>query len=82
MSNLHACTRNGKSWEEDPGAVRAMAALLRAIARTTHRRVPMNEISKASVLAILETENLGHYNWFEDRYPHAHEAGVQVVDSG
>ena len=28
-TGLHACTRNGKPWEEDPVAVRALAATLR-----------------------------------------------------
>jgi hypothetical protein len=28
-SHFHACTRNGKSWQEDPASVRAVAALLR-----------------------------------------------------
>jgi hypothetical protein len=27
--HFHACTRNGKSWQEDPASVRAVAALLR-----------------------------------------------------
>jgi hypothetical protein len=27
--HFRACTRNGKSWEEDPASVRAVAALLR-----------------------------------------------------
>jgi hypothetical protein len=27
--NFHACTRTGQSWAEDPGAVRAIAAILR-----------------------------------------------------
>jgi hypothetical protein len=29
VSHFHACTRNGKSWQEDPASVRAVAALLR-----------------------------------------------------
>ena len=28
-TGFHACTRDGTSWEEDPAAVRALAALLR-----------------------------------------------------
>jgi hypothetical protein len=42
----------------------------------------MSGMNKASVLAILAAESLGHYNWFEDRSPHAYEAGIQKVDSG
>lgn len=30
VTGLHACSRNGRPWEEDPAAVREMAATLRA----------------------------------------------------
>jgi hypothetical protein len=29
VTGLHACSRNGKRWEEDPEAVRGLAATLR-----------------------------------------------------
>ena len=29
VSGFHPCTRNGRSWERDPAAVRALAAILR-----------------------------------------------------
>jgi hypothetical protein len=29
LTNFHACTRTGRSWAEDPAAVRAVAATLR-----------------------------------------------------
>jgi hypothetical protein len=29
LTNVHACTRTGRSWTEDPAAVRAVAATLR-----------------------------------------------------
>jgi hypothetical protein len=29
LTNFHACTRSGRSWTEDPAAVRAVAATLR-----------------------------------------------------
>jgi hypothetical protein len=29
LTNFHACTRTGRSWTEDPAAVRAVAATLR-----------------------------------------------------
>lgn len=29
VTGLHACSRNGRRWEEDPGAVRGLAATLR-----------------------------------------------------
>jgi hypothetical protein len=29
VGHFHACTRNGKSWQDDPASVRAVAALLR-----------------------------------------------------
>lgn len=29
VTSLHACSRNGRPWEEDPAAVRGMAAILR-----------------------------------------------------
>jgi hypothetical protein len=31
VNSVHACTRNGKPWQEDPAAVRSMAALLRRV---------------------------------------------------
>jgi hypothetical protein len=31
VTNLHACSRNGKRWEEDPAAVRGLAATLREL---------------------------------------------------
>lgn len=34
VTNLHACTRNGRSWTEDPAAVRAAAATLREFPAT------------------------------------------------
>lgn len=30
VTSLHACSRNGRPWQEDPAAVRGMAAILRA----------------------------------------------------
>lgn len=30
VTGLHACSRNGKPWQEDPAAVRGLAATLRA----------------------------------------------------
>lgn len=30
-NSVHACTRNGKPWQQDPAAVRSMAALLRHV---------------------------------------------------
>ncbi|CAI3798993.1 hypothetical protein [Pseudarthrobacter sp. MM222] len=42
----------------------------------------MNEISKEDVLAILESENLGRVNWFEDRGPRADEAGIVLQIGG
>lgn len=38
--------------------------------------------SRSGVHAILDAENLVEYNWFEDRYQHEYEAGIQKVDSG
>jgi hypothetical protein len=38
--------------------------------------------SKEAVRAILDAENLVRYNWFEDRYQHEFEAGIQKVDAG
>ena len=29
VKSFHACSRNGKPWQEDPASVRSMAALLR-----------------------------------------------------
>lgn len=29
VKNLHACSRNGKPWQEDPAAVRGLATILR-----------------------------------------------------
>lgn len=31
VNSFHACSRNSKPWQEDPAAVRSMAALLRRI---------------------------------------------------
>lgn len=31
VTGVHACSRNGSRWEEDPAAVRRLAATLRAI---------------------------------------------------
>lgn len=31
VNSFHACSRNGKPWQEDPAAVRSMAALLRRL---------------------------------------------------
>ncbi|MDQ0676612.1 hypothetical protein QFZ36_004238 [Pseudarthrobacter siccitolerans] len=31
LTSFHACSRNGKRWEEDPATVRALAATLRDI---------------------------------------------------
>lgn len=31
VNSVHGCTRNGKPWQEDPAAVRGMAALLRRV---------------------------------------------------
>lgn len=31
VTGLHACSRNGRRWEEDPAAVRGLAATLREI---------------------------------------------------
>lgn len=36
----------------------------------------MSGISKAGVLAILEAENLGRFNWLEDRSPRPDEVGL------
>ncbi len=30
VNSFHACTRNGKPWQEDPASVRSMAAMLRS----------------------------------------------------
>ncbi|MDQ0733534.1 hypothetical protein QFZ57_004393 [Arthrobacter sp. B1I2] len=30
VNGVHACTRNGKPWQEDPASVRSMAAMLRS----------------------------------------------------
>jgi hypothetical protein len=30
VKSFHACTRNGKPWQEDPASVRSMAAMLRS----------------------------------------------------
>lgn len=30
VESFHACSRNGKPWQEDPASVRGMAAILRA----------------------------------------------------
>jgi hypothetical protein len=30
-TGLHACSRNGRRWEEDPTAVRGLAAILRNV---------------------------------------------------
>jgi hypothetical protein len=30
-TGLHACSRNGRRWEEDPAAVRGLAAILRNV---------------------------------------------------
>lgn len=30
VKSFHACTRNGKPWQEDPTSVRSMAAMLRS----------------------------------------------------
>jgi hypothetical protein len=38
--------------------------------------------SKEVVRALLDAEDLAHYNWFEDRYQDEYEAGIQEVDSG
>jgi len=32
-TNFHACSRGGKPWQEDPAAVRSMAALLRSFGK-------------------------------------------------
>ena len=42
----------------------------------------MSAPDKSAVLAILETDCIGHINWFEDRSPDAYEAGIQKVDAG
>lgn len=42
----------------------------------------MGEVSKEGVRETLTAENLGHFNWFEDRYPQAEEAGIVVQGSG
>lgn len=31
VNSVHACTRNGKPWQEDAASVRSMAALLRRV---------------------------------------------------
>ncbi len=30
VTNMHACSRNGRPWQEDPAAVRGLAATLRS----------------------------------------------------
>jgi len=30
VTGLHACSRNGRPWQEDPAAVRSLAAILRS----------------------------------------------------
>ena len=35
--SFHACTRTGRSWAEDPAAVRAVAATLREFSNTDSR---------------------------------------------
>lgn len=42
----------------------------------------MSEVEREAVRAILDAENLDHFNWFEDRYLKAYEAGIQKVNSG
>jgi hypothetical protein len=37
VTNFHACTRTGRSWTEDPVAVRAIAATLREFPNTDGR---------------------------------------------
>ncbi|MEW1808442.1 hypothetical protein [Pseudarthrobacter sp. NPDC080039] len=31
LTGLHACSRNGRRWEEDPEAVRGLAAIIREV---------------------------------------------------
>lgn len=31
VTNMHACSRNGRPWQEDPAAVRGLAATLRSV---------------------------------------------------
>ncbi|MFF1253698.1 hypothetical protein ACFVYC_14540 [Pseudarthrobacter sp. NPDC058329] len=31
VTGMHACSRNGRRWEEDPAAVRGLAAILRNV---------------------------------------------------
>jgi hypothetical protein len=42
----------------------------------------MSDISKDGVRAILEAENLGRFNWFEDRRPRADEVGIVAHTAG
>jgi hypothetical protein len=38
VTSFHACTRTGRSWAEDPAAVRAIAATLREFPDTDRRQ--------------------------------------------
>jgi hypothetical protein len=42
----------------------------------------MNDMNKEDVLAILESENLARFNWFEDRGPRADEVGIVEQTDG
>jgi hypothetical protein len=44
--------------------------------------IKMSEASKEGVRETLTAENLGHFNWFEDRYPQAEEAGIVAEGAG
>lgn len=42
----------------------------------------MSESNIEGVREILTAEHLGHFNWFEDRYPQAEEAGIVAQGGG